>query len=87
MLVVFKKGPPFVGGGASPFIDKGDGFTSERVRVRMLPSLVAHTGGYKIMVGAYNTVDVTVEYQMHTGGRAAFFRDSGRRYLQILFDA
>ena len=32
----------FVGGSASPFIDKGDGFTSERVRIRMLPSLVAH---------------------------------------------
>ena len=53
MLVVFKKGSPLVGGGASHFIDKGDGFTSERVRVRMLPSLVAHTGGYKIVVGAY----------------------------------
>ena len=50
-----------------------------------LPSLVAHIGGYKIMVGAYNTVDVTVECQM--GGGAAFFRDGRRRYLQILFDA
>ena len=49
-----------------------------------LPSLVAHTGGYKIMVGAYNTVDVIVEWQR---GRATFFRDGGRRYLQILFDA
>ena len=29
---------PFVGGSASPFIDKGDGFTSERVRVHMLLS-------------------------------------------------
>ena len=75
MLVIFKKGPPFVGGGASPFIDKGDGFTSERVKVRMLLSLVVHAGGYKIMVGAYNTVDVIVECQMHAGGRAAFFRD------------
>ena len=77
----------YVGGSASPFIDKGDGFTSERVRVRMLPSLVAHAGGYKIIVGVYNTVDVTIECQMHVGGRAAFFRDSRRRYLQILFDA
>ena len=34
------------------------------------------------MVGAYNIVDVTVECQMHVGGRASFFRDSGRRYLQ-----
>ena len=31
-----------VGGSASPFIDKGDGFTGERERVRMLLSLVAH---------------------------------------------
>ena len=34
---------PLVGGSAPPFIDEGDGFTSERVRVRMLRSLVAHT--------------------------------------------
>ena len=87
MLVIFKKDSPLVGGGTSPFIDKGDEFTSERVRVCMLPSLVAHAGGYKIIVGTYNTVDVTVECQMHTGGRAAFFRDGRRRYLQILFDA
>ena len=60
----------------------------------MLPSLVAHayqallphTSGYKIVVGAYNTVDVTVEYQMHVGGFVAFFRNGGCRYLQILFD-
>ena len=71
----------FVEGSAPPFIDEGDGFTSERVRVRMLPSLVAHTDGYQIMVGAYNTVDVTVECQMHTGGCATFFWDGGRRYL------
>ena len=32
----------FVGGSASPFIDKGDGFTGERERVPMLLSLVAH---------------------------------------------
>ena len=55
------KGLSYVGGSASPFIDKVDGFTSERVRVRMLLSFVAHAGGYKIMVGAHNTVDVTVE--------------------------
>ena len=54
-----------VGGGASPFIDKRDGFTSERMRVRMLLGSVAHASGYKIMVGAYNTVDGTVECQMH----------------------
>ena len=76
-----------VGGSAPPFIDEGDGFISERVRVRMLSSLVAHVGGYKIMVGAHNTVDVTVKCQMHAEGRATFFRDGRRRYLQILFDA
>ena len=50
------KGLSYVGGSASPFIDKGDDFTSERVRVRMLLGSVAHAGGHKIMVGAYNTV-------------------------------
>jgi len=43
-------------GGTSPFIDKGDGFTSERVMVRMVLGSVAHADGYKIMVGTYNTV-------------------------------
>ena len=58
MLVLSKglKKLSFVGGSTSPFIDKRDGFTSERVRVRMLLGSVAHAGGYKIMVGAYNTV-------------------------------
>ena len=58
-MLVFSKGLkklPFVGGSASPFIDKRDGFTSERVRIHMLLGSVAHAGGYKIMVGAYNTV-------------------------------
>ena len=45
-----------LGESAFPFIDEGDGLTSEWERVRMLPSLVAHVGGYKMMVGAYNTV-------------------------------
>ena len=49
-----------------------------------LLSLVAHTGGYEIMVGAYNTVDVTVECQMHVRGCVAFFRYGRRRYLHIL---
>ena len=31
-----------VGGSAPPFIDEGDGFTSEREMVRMLPSLIVH---------------------------------------------
>ena len=34
----------------------------------MLLSFVVHAGGYKIMVGAYNTVDVTIECHMHVGG-------------------
>ena len=53
----------------------------------MLLSLVARADEDWIMVGAHNTVDVTVECQMYTRGHAAFFRDGGRRYLQILFDA
>ena len=36
---------------ASPFIDEGDGLTSERERVRMLLSLATHVSGYKMMVG------------------------------------
>ena len=41
----------------SPLIDEGDGLTSERERVRMLLSLVAHDGGYRMMVGAHNIVE------------------------------
>ena len=58
-MLVYSKGLKklsFVGGSTSPFIDKRDGFTSERVRVRMLLGSVAHAGGYKIMVDAYNIV-------------------------------
>ena len=72
---------PFAEGSASLFIDEGDGFTGERGRVRMLLSLVAHADEDWIMVGGPNTVDVTVERQMHTGGWAIFFRKDGRRYL------
>ena len=42
MSLNLKKWTSFVGGSASPFIDKGDGFTGERERVRMFLSLVAH---------------------------------------------
>ena len=73
-----------LGESASPFIDEGDGLTGERERVRMLLSLVAHADGYKIMVGTYNTVDVTVDCQMHMGGYVAFFRNDRCWYLQIL---
>ena len=62
-------------------------FTGERERVQMFLSLVAHADEDWIMVGAPNTVDVAVECQMCTEGRAIFFRTDGRWYLQILFDA
>ena len=42
MCVVLSRVSPLVGGSASPFIDEGDGFTSERARVHTLPSLVVH---------------------------------------------
>ena len=86
-LMNLRKGPSSVGGSTSPFIDKRDGFTNERVRVRVLLGFVAHVGRYKIMVGTHNTVDVTIECQMHVGGCVAFFRNGRCRYLQILFDA
>ena len=54
----------FLGESASPFIDEGDVLTSERERVRMFISLVAHADGYRMMVGAHNTVGC----QMHMGG-------------------
>ena len=47
-----------LGESASPFIDKGDGLTREKECVRKLLSLVAHVVGYKVIVGAHNTVDV-----------------------------
>ena len=57
-----------LGESTSPFIDEGDGLTSERERVRMLLNLVAHTGRYRMMVGAHNTVGC----QMHVGGYVVF---------------
>ena len=68
---------PLLGESASPFIDEGDGLTSERERVRMLLSLVAHASGYKMMVDAHNTVG----FQMHMGGYVVFFRYGRRRRL------
>ena len=47
-------------------------------------SLVAHADEYKIMVGAHNTVDVTVECQIHVEGCVTFFRYGRCRYLHIL---
>ena len=57
-----------LGESASPFIGEEDGLTGERERVRMLLSLVAHAGGYRMMVGAHNTVGC----QMHVGGYVVF---------------
>ena len=67
----------FLGESSSPFIDEGEGFTSERERVRMLLSLAAHAGGYRMMVGAHNTVGC----QMHVGGCVVFFRYGRYRCL------
>ena len=47
-----------LGESTSLFIDEGDGLTSERESVRMLVSLAVNAVGYKMIVGAYNTVDV-----------------------------
>ena len=51
---------------ASPFIDEGDGLTSERERerVRMLLNLVAHAIGYKIIVDAHNIVNVRCMWEV-----------------------
>ena len=59
-----------LGESASPFIDEGDGLTSERERIRMLLGLVAHADGYRMMVGAHNTV----ECKMHVGGLCCLLR-------------
>ena len=55
--------PPSLGESASPFIDEGDGLTSERESIRML-SLVAHAVGYKMIVGAHNTVNVRCMWEV-----------------------
>ena len=53
-----------MGESTSPFIDEGDGLTSERERVRMLLSLVSHAGGYRMMVGTHNTLDVRCTWEV-----------------------
>ena len=62
MCVLFElvtDSPSLLGESASPFIDEGDDlYKRERVRVRMPLSLVAYAVGYKMIVGAHNTVDV-----------------------------
>ena len=49
---------PLLGESTPPFIDERDSLTSERERerVRTLLNLVAHAVGYKMMVGAHNTI-------------------------------
>ena len=66
-----------LGESASPFIDEEDGLISKRERVRMLLNLAAHAGGYRMMVGAHNTV----RCQMHVGGYIILFRYGRCRYL------
>ena len=55
-----------MGESASPFIDEGDGLTSEKERVRMLLSLVAHAVGYKMIVGGHNTIYVRRMWEVFT---------------------
>ena len=45
-----------LGESASSFIDEGDGLTCEREGVCLLLGLVAHTDGYRMMVGPRNNV-------------------------------
>ena len=54
---------------ASPFIDEGDGLTSEREVVCLLLSLATNNGGYMMMVGAHNTIGCW----MHVGGYIILF--------------
>ena len=72
--------PGLLGESASFFIDDGDGLISERERVRMLLSLVAHGDGYRMMVDAHNTVGC----QMHMGGSVILFGYGRCQYLHTL---
>ena len=65
---------------ASPFIDEGDGLTSEREGVCLLLSLVAHASGYRMMVGPHNTIGC----QMHVGGYVVLFGYDRCWYLPLL---
>ena len=66
-----------MGESASPFIDEGKDFTSERERVCMLLNLVAHADGYRMMVGTHNTVGCTWEVTSSCSGMA----DVGTCYI------
>ena len=69
-----------LGESASPFIDEEDDLTSERERVCMLLSLVAHADGYRMMADVHNTIGC----QMHVGGYVILFGYGRCRYLHIL---
>ena len=58
-----------LGESTSLVIDEGDGLISERERVHMLLSLVAHAGGYRRMVGAHNTIGC----RLYVGGYVVLF--------------
>ena len=62
---------------SSPFIDEGDGLTSERERVRMLLSLVAHAGGYRMMVALTTLLNVRCTWEVCV----VFFRYGRCRHL------
>ena len=67
-----------LGESASPFIDEGDDLPSERERESTYATKsCCHVGGYRMMVGAHNTV----ECQMHVGGCVVFFGYGRRRHL------
>ena len=53
-----------MGESTSPFRDEGDGLTSERESICVLLSLVAHAVGYKMIVGAHNTVNVRCMWEV-----------------------
>ena len=56
------------GGSASPFIDKGGGFTGEGESMDVSRSCCPRRMRVAMMVGTHNTVDVAVECQVHMGG-------------------
>ena len=66
-----------LGESTSPFIDEGDGLTSERERVRMLLSLVAHAGRYRMMAGTHNIVGC----RLHVEGSIVLFGYGRCQYL------
>ena len=60
-----------------PFIDEGDGLTSERERVSLLISHVAYADRHRMGVGAHNTVGC----RMHVGDCVVLFEYGRCQYL------